>query len=252
MRESCIFFILSKTWEGKCENLGISGEENRTKQWGFYLLWSHSEPIIIVLRSLEKTYTFLIVDQILLCTFHLFKILVILAETSMHLVVLAANSIFTEDKDYPVGMDFKRRCRNHIYILKFHACLWFFWVYAPFYAVPAFTLQEIAFFWKKIIWILFPQKYVHVWSVKQVGYKRKYIYTKQSVQHFRGCLSRAATFLCSFVVSSHGKHIFYCNLIWPKRRPGQWRGYQLLHERQTISWFLAQTLLIFIATREGN
>lgn len=109
-------------WEWKYENLGISGKENRTKQLRFYLLLSHSKPII-VLRSLEKTCTFLMIDQILLFTLHQFKILVISAETNMHLVVLAPNSIFTKDKNYIVRMDFNRRCRNHIYIyiLKFHA-----------------------------------------------------------------------------------------------------------------------------------
>lgn len=113
-------------WEWKCENLGLSEEENRTKQWGFYLLLPHLEPIIILLRSLEKICTFLVIDQILLCTFLLFKILVISAETSMHLVVLAPNSSFTKNKKYPVGRDFNRGSRNHIYISSMPA--YDFWV----------------------------------------------------------------------------------------------------------------------------
>lgn len=115
-------------WAWKCENLGLSEEENKIKQWGFYLLLSHLEPIIIVLRSLEKTCIFLMIDQILLCTFHQLKILMISAETSMHLVVFTPNSIFTKDKNYQWGwMDCcqQRMQKPHIYILKFHACLWF-------------------------------------------------------------------------------------------------------------------------------
>lgn len=44
----------------------------------------------------------------------LFKLLVISAETSVYLAVLAPNCVFTRGAFDVVGMDFNIRCRNHI------------------------------------------------------------------------------------------------------------------------------------------
>lgn len=99
----------------------------QNKTMGILFILSHLEPIILVLISLEKTCTFLMIDQILLCTTHLFKILVISAETGMHLLVLSPNLILLRIKIIQWGwISTEGAETTYICILKFHACLWFF------------------------------------------------------------------------------------------------------------------------------
>lgn len=66
------------------------------------------------IKELKENFTTFLIKHILPCTFHLFKILVISAETSTYLVVLGPNSIVTRGAFDPVRMDFNRRCRNQV------------------------------------------------------------------------------------------------------------------------------------------